>query len=317
MPMKEDGPDPHRFRILVCIDGSDECYRGLKYAAKLGGGNDADIVMLYVRQIDQGLSSGGLQVRVARENMLDWGLELPGIQYLKKGWSILREMEQIVGDWTEEMVHTEVAGDPLGDNKIEYTNNHGRKIVLKLKVSADVPSGILEQWEIGEYDLIILGAPSERRGFTRSLVDPPIAEKVAMNAPCSVLVARGLEVGHGHLICTDGSERSLNMVADDAMLASRCKCAVSLISVTSDVEGLPETAGHLDKASTIVKELGVEVEDILSPVGEPVDEIIEAGANYSVIVLSDSSKSGVERLLVGSVARRVLRKAHNSVLVVR
>ncbi|MDH5771876.1 MAG: universal stress protein, partial [Rhodospirillaceae bacterium] len=46
-----------RFRILVCIDGSDESYRGLKYAAKLGGGIDADIVLLYVRPIDQGLRS--------------------------------------------------------------------------------------------------------------------------------------------------------------------------------------------------------------------------------------------------------------------
>ena len=44
--MKEDGPSPDRFRILVCIDGSDESYRGLKYAATLGGGVDADIVML-------------------------------------------------------------------------------------------------------------------------------------------------------------------------------------------------------------------------------------------------------------------------------
>ncbi|MCK5167121.1 MAG: universal stress protein, partial [Rhodospirillaceae bacterium] len=58
--------DENRFRILVCIDGSDESYRGLSYAAKLGGGIDADIVLLYVRPIDQGLRSGGLQVDVAR-----------------------------------------------------------------------------------------------------------------------------------------------------------------------------------------------------------------------------------------------------------
>ena len=315
--MKEDGPSPDRFRILVCIDGSDESYRGLKYAAKLGGGVDADIVMLYVRPADQGLSSGGLQVRVARENMLDWGLELPGIQYLKKGWDILREMEQIGGDWTTETVHTDVAGDPLGDNKIDYTNKLGRKVVLKLKVAGDIATGILEQWEIGEYDLIILGAPSEKRGLARSLIDPPIAEKVAMNAPCSVLVARGLEVGHGHLICTDGSERALEMAGMDAMLASRCNCAISLISVSSDVEGEAEAKAHLADARAVVEEFKVEIEDILSPVGDPVEEIIEAGANYSIIVVSDSSRSGMERFFVGSVARRVLRKAHNSVLVVR
>ena len=62
-----------RFSILVCLDGSDECYQSLKYAAKMGGGVDADIVLLYVRPTDQGLRSGGLEVRVARENMLKWG----------------------------------------------------------------------------------------------------------------------------------------------------------------------------------------------------------------------------------------------------
>ena len=315
--MREDGPSPDRFRILVCIDGSDESYRGLRYAAKLGGGVDADIVMVYVRPIDQGLSSGGLQVRVARENMLNWGLELPGIQYLKKGWDMLREMEQIGDGWTEEMVHTDVAGDPLGDNKIDYTNKQGRKIVLKLKVSNDVASGILEQWEIGEYDLIILGAPDENRSLARSLIDPPIAEKVAMNAPCSVLVARGLEVGHGHLICTDGSDRALEMVAKDAMLASRCNCSISLISVSGDVESEPEARHHLAEARQVVEEFEVTVEDVLSPVGDPVEEIVETGANYSVIVVSDSSRSGVEQFLVGGVTKRILRKAYNSVLVIR
>jgi len=315
--MKEEGPSPDRFRILVCIDGSDESYRGLKYAVKLGGGVDADIVMLYVRPIDQGLRSGGLQVRVARENMLDWGLELPGIQVLKKGWEMLREIEHFEDDWTTETVHTDVAGDPLGDNKIDYTNKLGRKVVLKLKVADDIATGILEQWEIGEYDLIILGAPEEKRGLARALIDPPIAEKVAMNASCSVLVARGLEVGHGHLICTDGTERSLEMVSKDAMLASRCNCAISLISVTADVEGEAEAKTYLNDARSVIEEFEVEIEDMLSPVGDPVEEIIEAGANYSVIVVSESSRSGMERLLVGSVAKRVLRKAHNSVLVVR
>jgi len=315
--MKEDGPNADRFRILVCIDGSEESYRGLKYAAKLGGGVDADIVMLYVRRADQGLSSGGLQVNVARENMLKWGLELPGIQYLKKGWDILREVEAIGDEWSEEVFHTDVTGDPLGDNKIDYINKNGQKVVLKLKVSSDIASGILEQWAIGEYDLIILGAPEGNRGIARTLLDPPIAEKVAAHAPCSVLVARSLEVGHGHLICVDGSERALEMVSKDALLASRCQCSISLLSVALDVESEAAAKEHVVEAKTVVEEFGVPVEDVRTVVGDPVEEIIEAGANYSVIVVSDTSRSGLEQVFVGSVAKRVLRKAHNSVMVVR
>ena len=307
-----------RFRILVCLDGSDECYQSLRYAAKLGSGVDADIVLLYVRPTDQGLRSGGLQVRVARENMLKWGIELPGIQYLKKGCDMLKDLGVMSGDeWKEEVVHTDVDGDPLGDNKINYVNEQGKMVVLKLKVATDIATGILEQWELGEYDIIILGASSRWKGMARSFWDPAVAEKVAVHAPCSVLVARDLEIGHGHLICTDGSEESMEMVRRDAVLASRCECPVSLMSVALDVEDEPNAKDNVEKARKMLNDLGIEVEETLIRVGNPVDEIIEAGPDYSLIVVSESSKSGLKRFFMGSVAFKVMENAHNSVMIAR
>ncbi len=307
-----------RFRICVCLDGSDECYQSLRYAARLGGGVDADIVLLYVRPVDQGMRSGGLQVRVARENMLKWGLELPGIQYLKKGRDMLKEMAIMDGeDWTEEVVHTDVDGDPLGDNKINYVNQQGKMIVLKLKVATDIATGILEQWELGEYDLIILGASGRWKGMARSFWDPAVAEKVAIHAPCTVLVARDLDVGHGHLICTDGSERATEMVRQDALLASRCDCPVSLMSVALDVEGEAEATQNVTEAKKMLESMGIEVKETIVRIGNPVDEIIEAGPDYSLIVVSESGKSGLRRFFMGSVAFKVMENAHNSVMIVR
>ncbi|MDA1091237.1 MAG: universal stress protein [Proteobacteria bacterium] len=307
-----------RFRILVCIDGSDECYQSLRYAARLGGGVDADIVLLYVRPTDQGLRSGGLQVRVARENMLKWGIELPGIQYLKKGRDMLKEMGVMSGDdWQEEVVHTDVDGDPLGDNKINYTNEKGIMVVLKLKVATDIATGILEQWELGPYNLIILGASSRWKGMARSFWDPAVAEKVAIHAPCSVLVARDLDIGHGHLICTDGSEVSMEMVRRDAELATRCECPVSLMSVALDLEEEPEARANVEKAEKMLKDMGVEVKETIVRIGNPVEEIIEAGPEYSLIVVSESSKTGLQRFFMGSVAFKVMENAHNSVMIAR
>ncbi len=307
-----------RFRILVCIDGSDECYQSLRYAARLGGGVDADIVLLYVRPTDQGLRSGGLQVRVARENMLKWGIELPGIQYLKKGRDMLKELGVMSGDeWREEVVHTDVDGDPLGDNKINYINEQGKMMVLKLKVATDIATGILEQWELGPYDLIILGASGRWKGMARSFWDPAVAEKVAIHAPCSVLVARDLEEGHGHLLCTDGSEQSMEMVRSDAELASRCDCPVSLISVALDIESEDEAKENVAKAKEMLEAMEIKVKETITCIGNPVDEIIEAGSNYSLIVVSESSKTGLQRFFMGSVAFKVMENAHNSVLVAR
>jgi len=52
-------------------------------------------------------------------------------------------------------------------------------------------------------------------------------------------------------------------------------------------------------------------------VGDPVAEIAAAGKDYSVIVLSDTSKSGLKRFFMGSVAFKVLEDAHHSVMIVR
>jgi len=306
-----------RFRILVCIDGSDESFQTLRYAAKLGSGVDGDIVLLFVRPIDQGLRSGGLNVRVARENMLDWGLELPGTKYLKKGYDILLEMGIADESWRQHTYHSGVEGDPLGDHKIEYINDDGKVIVLKHKVASDIATGILEQWELGPYDIIILGASGRWRGMAKSFWDPAVAEKVAIHAPCSVLVARGIDVGHGHLICTDGSEKALDTVRKDAYLASRCECPVSLISVALDMEGQDEAIANVEAARKELAGMGIEVENTLTPVGNPVDEIVEAGPDYSVIVVSDSSKKGLTRFFMGSVAFKVLQEAFTSVMVVR
>jgi nucleotide-binding universal stress UspA family protein len=190
-------------------------------------------------------------------------------------------------------------------------------IVLKLKVSTDVATGILEQWELGPYDLIILGASGRSRGVAKNLWDPAVAEKVATHAPCSVLVARELDIGHGHLICTDGSEKALDTVRKDAYLASRCECPVSLISVALDIETKEEAEIHVENARKELAAMDIEVVNTITRVGKPVDEIIEAGIDYSVIVMSDSGKSGLKRLILGSVATKVLQEAYTSVMVVR
>lgn len=310
-------PEEKRFRILVCIDGSEESYRGLRYAARLGGGVDADICLLYVRPTDQGLRSGGLQVRVARENMLNWGLELPGIKHLGKGRDMLMRLTSMEGDWDEETVHRDVEGDPLGDNATVYTNHQGKKLILKLKVASDIATGILDQWDQFKYDLIVLGASSNWTSLPLSLWDPAVAEKIALYAPCSVLVARELEEGHGHLICTDGSEKSLRGVEIDANIAARCNCSISLVSVALDQESLPEAQKSVAEARRRVEAMGFEVKETYTPVGNPVDEIVQRGHDYSLIVMSDTGKSALQRFFMGSVAVKVLEKANHSVLIVR
>lgn len=308
----------NRFRTLVCVDGSDDSYRGLEYAAAISGGADSDIILLYVRPIDQGLRTGGLQVRVARENMLSWGLELPGIKYLNQGRDLLVEHGDMALSWDQKITHTDVAGDPLGDNKVEYRNAEGKSIVLKLKTAPNIATGILDQYELGPYNLIILGASGRWGGWAKSLLDPAVAEKVAIHAPCSVMVTRQLERGHGHLICTDGSERAVEMVHKAAELIHRTEAKrVSVMSVAVDVESEPNAKRFVEEASKILEDNDLVVREAFTRVGTPVETIIEAANDYSIIVMGDTGKTGLKRYFMGSVAFKVMEYAERSVMIIR
>jgi nucleotide-binding universal stress UspA family protein len=306
-----------RFRILVCVNGTDPSYVGLDAAARIAGADKCDIILLYVRRIDQGLNSGGLQVRMARQNLLEWGLELPGIQFLKRGFEMLLEKSFLDEDWEEMVDHTNVFGDPLGDNKVEYRTASGKSLVLKLKTAPDVASGVLDQYELGPYNLIIMGPPKRWRGELRSFMEPSSVQKVAMLAPSSVLTVRGPCHGKGYLLCTDGSEPSIRAMRRGAVLAHFAGEPVSILSVASDDGAAAVLERRMEKLKAGLETDGITVDDVRVAVGEPTSEILEAGNPYSVIVVSDSGKSRITRFMVGSVAFDVMGRAETSVLNIR
>lgn len=306
-----------RFRVLVCLNGTDPSYEGVDIAARVGAHDDCDIILLYVRRIDQGLNTGGLQMRAARQNMLEWGLELPGIQYLKRGLGQLLEKNFLGEEWDERIDHTAVFGDPLGDNKTEYLAPSGKSIVLKLKVAPDISSGILDQYELGPYNLIIMGPPKRWRGELGALREPSSVQKVAMLAPSSVLTMRGPLTGKGFLLCTDGSRQSMASLARGAVLAHYCGESIGILAVARSDNEMAPLERKVQSFQATLEARGIAVEDATVTVGDPVSTIVEAGDSRSAIVVSDSGKSKITRFLVGSVAFDVMGKSKTSVLNIR
>ena len=84
-----------------------------------------------------------------------------------------------------------------------------------------------------------------------------------------------------------------------------------------DHEGQPRAEEAVAKSKDLLAELGIAVAATAVGVGDPVEQIVEAGAEYGVIVVSDSGKSRLKRFLVGSVAFGVMARAETSVLNVR
>ena len=307
----------NRFRILACIDGSDEGFITVRFAARFTVQNNCDLIVLYVRPIDTGLHSGGLQVRLARQSMMDAGFELPGVRHLKRALKVLSEEGIDTASWPQESAQQDAWGDAAGDTKVEYKSPEGRLVVLKIKTAPDVAHGILDQYELGPYNLIILGEPSGWRGEFGAFFGSGIVQTVTTLAPCSVLVAHHSLDRKGFFICTDGTSRSMQAVRRSAVLAQVTGEPITLFSVADSQAGRDAAEEAVANAKALLKAMKIEVAETRVAVGSAAEEIVESGALYKVIVVTDEGRSRLQRLIRGSTATEVVRKARTSVLDVR
>ncbi len=307
----------NRFRILACIDGREESYVTVRWAARLGQRDECDIVILYVRAIDQGLHSGGLQVRLARQNMLDAGFELPGVSHLKKALDILAEEGIDCRNWPKSGASDDAWGDAAGDTKVEYRHENGRVVVLKLKTAPDDASGILDQYELGPYNLMILGEPSRWRGEVRAFFSAGVVQTVSTMAPCSVLVARNSLDQKGVFVHVDGSPRTLQAVRRAAVLAQAMGEQVTLFGCAETEDGRDQAERAVREARDLLAAMKLEPAHAHVRVGNAVEEIVEAGSMSGMIVVTDEGYRRLKRIFKGSLAGDVIKRARTSVLDVR
>ena len=183
-----------------------------------------------------------------------------------------------------------------------------------MKTAPDPASGILDQYELGPYNLIILGQASRWHELS-TYWDAGVDRKVALLSPCSVLISRAqADYEKGHLFCIDGSEHCLDSMRRAAVLSHHCDKSITLLSVATDNESLPWAEEFLAEVRELLDEIDIEVVDSLILVGDPVKEICQLAPDYSLVVVSDPGKFRLKRFFVGSVAFKVMGHAPVSVL---
>ncbi|MBF0518401.1 MAG: universal stress protein [Nitrospirae bacterium] len=302
------------FKVLICIDGSAESLKGIHYGARLGSGTGAEITILHIRtsdshDINYSPSPG------TNSNATNWGMSVAELRYLEEARQALVSYEWMSGIWTEDVVRY-FDGDHLNNFQICYKTRLGQKINLKLKSGHNVAAEILDEAHGGAYGLIIIGASKFKRSLGRVFVSSEV-QKVVVHAPCSVLVARDLHEVHGHLICLDGSERSYEMMIKDFITASLCSYKVSLISVAPTPGDESAHNNIIAEGLKRLKKLGYESHESIVVTGDPVENIVEYGRKYSVIVVAANDEGGLRRFFMGGTSFNIVLNAENSVMVVR
>ena len=136
------------------------------------------------------------------------------------------------------------------------------------------------------------------------------------------------------LVSTDFSRHADKAFEAAHKLATRCEASLTLIHVYDPSVPLPSADGENIKDSSLIEaELERQLEQVRARVFGDVDgaqavmvesdEVAESICSYAkengvdLIILANRGMSGLERLIIGSVAEEVVRHAHCAVLTVR
>lgn len=125
------------------------------------------------------------------------------------------------------------------------------------------------------------------------------------------------------LVPTDGSPVTDAAVDEGLKLAALSKGRVTALYVLDQSAGskeavcLAETGkAAIDGISRKGKDIGVDVEGIMIK-GVPSKVILDESAKYDVIVMGTLGRTGISKLLAGSVAETVIKRSGCPVIVVR
>lgn len=177
---------------------------------------------------------------------------------------------------------------------------------------------IVDEAEKNQVYLIIMGTHG-RTGLKRLMMGS-VTAKVIGHAPCNVLVVplnAKIECKN-ILMATDGSKYSEAAASQAIGIAKRCGGSLTVISVASSDAEILSAEDYVKEVSELAKKEGIKT-DGLAVKGKPYEAIIETSKKKraDLIVVGSHGRTGLDRLLMGSVTERVIGHSESAVLVVR
>lgn len=262
-------------------------------------------------------------------------VQQPFVDVLAMSWASVGESG--IGDETEEEQDARHLKEAI--ERAEIALKRPDLTLEGFLVRGRPASAIVDAAGAMEADLVVLG--SRGHGTIATMVLGSTASEVVDHAPCPVLVARSGTLGT--IALADDGSRSARSA--ESVVTAWPLFADREISVVAVVEvGVPVAAGFtpglydqvlesytrsLDEARQEVAEASQSVANRLSdaclratPVvleGDPASEIVRYATERraGTIVMGTRGRTGLARLVLGSVARNVLVHASCSVLIVR
>jgi nucleotide-binding universal stress UspA family protein len=298
--------------ILMCTDGEEFAESAIRFGGRLAKELNADVSVVHVRPPVS--SSERVQLTTARKKLGEWDIEIPGVEYLKRAREILVEvgLAKVPANAPGGEGHAFRQGI-LGATELHLIGLRGENVRLRLREGNSVEQ-ILEEAEVGDFDLIITGSRGHK-GISRYFVGST-ALRVADLATCSVLIAKNIREDDNFLVCTDGSPLAEKAEIFGAQLARVLGASVTILSVADPGTSIKEVDERVRRAEMILAQLGISA-PVKVRQGRPSEEIIDEARDHDIVVMGASGSSVVRKFFLGSVPIKVIEYGECPVLIVR
>lgn len=215
----------------------------------------------------------------------------------------------------------EVAEQHAREALKSFIEEAGEGAETAIREAADPARGIVEAaTELGA-DIIVMGQHN-KGGLARLMVGDTTAGVIG-HAACPVLVVpRAAHLWEKRvLLATDGSPHSEAATEAAGRIARQARLPISVVSVVTgshNDERRKEAERAVSAAEERLKGLGLQAEGQVAE-GRPDEAIIKAAeaAGADLIVVGSHGRTGLTKILLGSVAERVIGHAPCPVLVVK
>ena len=166
--------------------------------------------------------------------------------------------------------------------------------------------------------MIMMG--THGRSEMKRLMMGSVTAKVIGHASCNILVLplNAKVECKNVLIATDGSKYSEAAASEALGIAKRCGSSIIVLSVALSDAELTATQDNVNKVSEAAAKEDIKTTSIVTK-GKPYESIIETAKQkeVDVIVVGSHGRTGLARLLMGSVAERVIGLSESAVMVVK
>jgi nucleotide-binding universal stress UspA family protein len=198
----------------------------------------------------------------------------------------------------------------------------------------DAAEQILDAAAWWKPDMLIVGKPDQPAGALRRIFKPGTFEKVMRGTPCPLLIS-GHSPGTGRtLVGVESTDDELETILEHVrtephavarrLIVAHCRTAMaSVAGLTGEAFPYPPTldaeieAQILSRIRGAVRLAGLDARvKILT--GPPVDSLLELAKDLAVdeLIIGNHGRSGLARLLIGSVSEQIVNEAPCPVLIV-